>query len=426
MNISIFGLGYVGMINSACLAKLGHFVIGVDIKKEKVNKVNNGISTVYESELAKNVKKMVHEQKLVATTDVNYAIQNTDLSLICVGTPSDINGNLNKSALLRVSKELGQALKQKKSQHIFIYRSTMLPGTTEEMTKIIEFESKKTLNKGFFVGMNPEFLREGQAMYDFFHPEKIVIGNDNVIVREAVEELYDDIDAKFFSVPIKVAESVKYADNLFHALKICFANEIDSFCDSNNVNGIKVMAIFKADKKLNISETYLNPGFCYGGSCLPKDIKAVLGFANLQKLNLPLINSILLSNEQRYFITKQKLDNVIDKYNNPTIGFLGVAFKGMTDDLRNSKVVDMIKEYKKYFNIALYDDFVSKDELVKIFGDKCQYALDINNLINKSDIIVYNNTMFKRELYMNINETHSILDLNQSLNKDNIRGNYVK
>jgi len=427
MKISIMGLGYVGVINSACLANMGHDVIGVDIKQEKVDKVNKGISPVYEQNLDDMVLKVVSNGKLSATTDMKSAILNTDLSLICVGTPCDSAGYLNKSALLRVTSDMGDALKDKETQHIFIYRSTMLPGTTKEMASIISNNSGKERNKDFFMCMNPEFLREGQAIKDFYEPEKIVVGHDDDFVKDVIKDLYIGFDStKMFFVPIEVAESVKYADNIFHALKICFANEIDSFCELNGVDGHKVMDIFKSDKKLNISEKYLTPGFCFGGSCLPKDVAAVSGFSMYRRLPLPLINAIKESNNSRYEQFKKKLDSIIDNYDNPVIGFIGTSFKPMTDDLRESKVVEMVGAYKQFFKIMVYDDFVPQQEMEKVFGTDCQYTQNIDELLSKSDIIVFNHLVGEDIIYDGLKPEQSVLDLNSSLNSERVESKYVK
>ena len=274
--VSVFGLGYVGAVTSACLAQSGHAVVGVDVDPEKVELMNRGSAPVIENELDALIVRGVQEGRLSATTDPRQAVLATDLSMICVGSPSNGNGSLNLRYVERVCQEIGRALAEKDSYHLVIVRSTVLPGSVAEVViPALEGGSGKRAGAGFGVVMNPEFLRESTAVADFFHPPRIVIGAHRGSDAEMAAGLYEGLEVPLFSTSIEVAELLKYADNAFHALKITFANEIGRFCHALGLDSHAVMDIFCSDAKLNISPCYLKPGFAFGGSCLPKDVRAL-------------------------------------------------------------------------------------------------------------------------------------------------------
>jgi len=398
MRISIFGLGYVGTVSAACLAQMGNIVIGVDIDPIKVKLVNIGKSPVIEKDLEPLISSNVKAGRLRATTDSNEAIQGTETSLICVGTPSAENGNIDLTYLKRVSREIGMSLAIKDSYYLVVIRSTVLPRTVEEnIIPILERYSGKQAGKDFGVAFNPEFLREGTAVYDFFHPPKIVIGSMNADDAEKVAQLYKGIDAPLFQTNIKTAEMVKYVDNVFHALKVTFANEIGLICKSLNIDSHEVMNIFCQDTKLNLSPYYLKPGFAFGGSCLPKDLRALTYLARHRDLNLPVINAIIPSNQSHI----QYALELIRKKGKKRIGFLGFAFKAETDDLRESPIVTLIEILLgQGFEIQIYDKNVNLARLTgankRFIEEKIPHIAalmrdDINEVISFAEIIVIGN-----------------------------------
>src|SRR5882757_5660206 len=300
MKISVFGLGYVGAVTSGCLTTFGHSVVGIDYSEAKVALINQGKAPVVEKNLDKAICDGVGRGLLRATHDASDAILSTDLSLICVGTPSRKNGDLDTSSLKSVCAEIGTALRQKSTWHSVIVRSTVLPGTIRNVIiPELEKASGKKAGIDFGVGSNPEFLREGNALDDFHNPSKTVIGVEDDRTGSEVESLYSTINAPFIRTSIEVAEMIKYSDNVWHALKVAFANEIGIICKSLRVDSHEVMDIFCQDLKLNLSGYYLKPGFSFGGSCLPKDVRALVHKARSLDLDLPLLGSILSSNEKQ-------------------------------------------------------------------------------------------------------------------------------
>ena len=298
MKVSIFGLGYVGTVCAGCLAKEGHEIIGVDPVRAKVELINAGKSPIIEADIEEIIKEAVRTGRLRATDDSVQAIQDTELSFVCVGTPSQINGNLDLTHVRHVCEQVGRALKNKSARHTVVIRSTILPGTMRRMViPVLEESSGKKAGTDFGVCNNPEFLREGSAVADFSFPAKTVIGEVDRASGDTLAALYAKLDAPLIRTDIETGEMVKYIDNSWHALKIGFANEIGNLCKSFSVDAHKAMEIFCQDKKLNISSAYLMPGFAFGGSCLPKDLRALAYSAKLHDLELPILNSILPSNE---------------------------------------------------------------------------------------------------------------------------------
>ncbi|WP_343003416.1 UDP-glucose/GDP-mannose dehydrogenase family protein [Clostridium sp. 2218st1_F5_2218SCRN_220325] len=417
MNISIFGLGYVGCVGAACCAKLGHKVIGVDVNENKVNLINSGRPTIIEAEIEELVKEAYENNMLEATRDVNYAVLNSEISFIAVGTPSSKQGHLNLNYIYIVAKQIGEALKEKNGFHIVAIRSTVLPGTNEEVGNIIENASGKVRGKDFTVVSNPEFLREGTAVKDYFNPPLTLIGSDSEYAIEKMKELYIDLPAEFIATDIKVAEMMKYVNNTFHALKIVFGNEVGNICKALDIDSHKVMEIFCKDKQLNISPYYFKPGFAYGGSCLPKDSKALKTLAKDLYVDVPVLNSIERSNELQKEIA---VDMIMSKYKRK-IGILGLSFKAGTDDLRCSPIVDVIETLLgKGYEIKIYDKNVKVSELTGTNKDFIESKIphlqefitdDLDYVIENSDVVVVTN---KEKEFINILEKFEnkvILDL---------------
>ncbi len=361
MEISVFGLGYVGAVSAACFARQGHRVIGVDISLNKVNIINRGDSPVIEKDIDRITAEVVSDGRLRATTSAAEAVLNSDVSLVCVGTPSSNNGSLDLTFIKRVAEDIAHAIKEKDGFHTIVVRSTVLPGATENhVIPILEEISGGVAGQDFGVCFNPEFLREGTSVYDFYHPPYTVIGCTDPRSAETVSKLYQNLDAPLLTVPIKVAETVKYANNAFHALKVTFANEIGNICKQQGVDSHQVMDIFCMDEKLNLSPYYLKPGYAFGGSCLPKDLRALLYHGHSMDLKLPLLESILPSNENQVKIGFE----LVRQSGKKKVGVLGFSFKAGTDDLRESPLVELIERLiGKGYHIQIYDQNVSMARL---------------------------------------------------------------
>ncbi|MHB1084261.1 MAG: nucleotide sugar dehydrogenase [Thiobacillus sp.] len=371
MRISIFGLGYVGAVSAGCLASDGHDVIGLDPNHTKVELINKGITPIIEKDIGEMIAKTVAEGKLRATIDVREAVMGSDISLICVGTPSLLNGNLDLSYVRRVCEEIGAAIKDKNTFHVVVGRSTMLPGSMQNVViPTLEQSSGKKAGVDFGVCNNPEFLREGTAVYDYFHPPKTVIGESDTRAGDMLVELYKHMDAPMIRTDVETAEMVKYTDNNWHALKVAFANEIGNICKAVGIDGHKVMEIFCQDTKLNLSPYYMKPGFAFGGSCLPKDVRALTYKGRSLDLELPVLNAIMPSNQHQ-------IDKAIDMIANKgkrKVGILGFAFKAGTDDLRESPIVDVIERLiGKGYELKLYDKNVN---LAALTGANRDYILN--------------------------------------------------
>ena len=362
MKISVFGLGYVGTVSAGCLAASGHTVWGVDVNAEKVASINSGAAPIVEPDISDFIAKAQKQGLLKATVSSSEGILNTDVSFICVGTPSHTNGSLDLTHLQRVCEDIGAALQNKKTLHTIVFRSTTLPGTTEDVAiPILEKHSGKTIGNGFSVCYNPEFLREGTSVKDYYHPSKIVIGEQNAGEGDVVEEIYAGIKAPTIRTSIRVAEMVKYSDNAFHALKVTFANEIGAICKRLGIDSHSVMDIFCQDTKLNLSKVYLKPGFAFGGSCLPKDLRALSYQAKRADVEVPVLNAILQSNTSQIKGVVQRIVALGKK----RVGFLGMTFKPDTDDLRESPLVEVIETLLgKGFQVKIYDRNVATSRLI--------------------------------------------------------------
>ena len=362
MKVAVLGLGYVGCVSAACFARRGHNVTGVDTNPSKVDAIANGRTPVLEPGLQELVARLYAEGRLQATADAAQAVAASDVSVVCVGTPSAKNGSLSLDAIERVVTAIGQALPAARPNHTVVIRSTVLPGTTDDVVvPLLEKASGLAASADFQVVMNPEFLREGTALRDFEDPPKTVIGEHRLHAGDAVARLYEGLTAPVFRVPLRVAEAAKYVDNAFHALKIAFANEIGAFCKTSEIDSHDVLEPFLADRKLNISDAYLRPGFAFGGSCLPKDLRALLYAARRADLDLPLLESILPSNRRHL----QRTIDAVLALGKRRIAMLGLAFKPGTDDLRESPLVELAETLiGKGFDIRIHDAAVAVSRLV--------------------------------------------------------------
>lgn len=396
MKISVFGLGYVGCVSVGCLAKEGHQVTGVDISKVKVDLINSGQPTIIENDIAELIEAGKKNNLISATGDFEKAVYDTDVSIICVGTPNDEFGRLSMKYIYKVAEQIGEAVKKKNSFHTVTIRSTVMPGTNKKVSEIIAEHSGKKAGQDFCVVSNPEFLREGSAVYDYFNPPMVVVGSDSEKGIEVLREVNKSIKAPFEVVEIEIAEMFKFVNNTFHALKVAFANEVGSIGKGLGVNSVKLMELFCKDTKLNISPAYLRPGFAYGGSCLPKDLKALKTIARDKFIDVPVIENIDRSNGHHI----DRLFNAVAKSGYTKIGVLGISFKEGTDDLRESPVITLIEKLVgKGFQIAIYDKNVN---LANLMGANKEFIMQhlphigkllytsVDDLIADSELIIIN------------------------------------
>lgn len=361
MNVSIFGLGYVGAVSAVCLARHGHRVIGVDTNAHKAESINSGVSPIVEPEMDGLLASALGSGLLSATTDARSAVMESGLSLLCVGTPSNPNGSLNLEYIVRVAEQVGDILREKKGFHGIVIRSTVLPGTVRRVSAIIAERSGRVAGEAFAVASNPEFLREGTSVVDFENPPYTVVGSDSPRLVEMLRELYQPIQAPFHVVRVEESELLKYACNSFHAVKVTFANEIGAVCKRLGIDSHVVMRIFAEDTKLNISPYYLKPGFAFGGSCLPKDVRALSFQARTLDLSTPLLESLMHSNRDQI---ERAVDWVVAR-KRKNVGVLGLSFKKDTDDLRESPIVSVVEALLgKGFAISIYDANVNIAKLV--------------------------------------------------------------
>jgi GDP-mannose 6-dehydrogenase len=419
MKISIFGLGYVGAVSAGCLARDGHQVVGLDPNQTKVDLINKGITPIIEKDIGEMIASTVKSGNLRATTDVREAVMNSDISLICVGTPSLLNGNLDLSYVRRVCEEIGSALKEKDGFHVVVGRSTILPGSMRNMViPTLEAASGKKAGVDFGVCNNPEFLREGTAVYDYYNPPKTVIGESDARAGDMLVELYKNMNAPLIRTDVETAEMVKYTDNNWHALKVTFANEIGNICKAVGIDGHKVMEVFCQDTKLNLSSYYMKPGFAFGGSCLPKDVRALNYKGKSLDLDLPVLNAIMPSNQRQI---GKAIDMIVNK-NKRKIGILGFAFKAGTDDLRESPIVDVIEHLiGKGYDLKLYDKNV---HLAALTGANRDYILnhiphisklmveDMQEILDSAETIVIGNGSEEfKSVPENLKEGQVVVDL---------------
>lgn len=419
MRISIFGIGYVGCVSAACFARAGHEVIGVDVNPTKVEIINSGASPIVEPGIGELIRDVVKEGKLSATTDTANAVKSTDISLVCVGTPSKPNGSLDLGHVARVCEQIGAAMADKSERHTVVIRSTMLPGSIESVAQpAIESTSGKKAGKDFGLAVNPEFLREGTSLKDFYAPPFTLIGTDDEETAKIVSQLYSGIDAPVFTTSMKTAEMVKYVCNCFHALKVSFANEIGNICKALELDSHEVMNVFCADTKLNLSSYYLKPAFAFGGSCLPKDLRAVTYKAKELDVEVPLLTAISLTNRLQI---ERALDMVL-RTGKKRIGILGFSFKAGTDDLRESPMVTLIETLiGKGLELVIYDRDVS---LARLFGSNREYIEheiphiaklmrgSIDEVLSAADTIVIGNKSEEfRQIESRLRPDQTVIDL---------------
>ncbi len=367
MKIAVFGLGYVGCVSLGCLANNGHSVIGVDISDFKVDLINSGKPTIVEKDIDELISKYRKAGSITATTDYNIAVKGSELAFICVGTPSLPTGQLNLNHVYKTAEQIGEGLKEKDSFYTVVIRSTVVPGTSEKVGNIIEQFSGKSRNSHFAVVSNPEFLREGSAVNDYYNPSMTVIGTENQYAFELMETIYSQVKAPVIKTDIGVAEMIKYVNNSFHALKIAFTNEVGVISKTLGTDSKKLMDLFVLDNKLNISPAYFKPGMGYGGSCLPKDLKGLSTIAYDNYLKTPLLNSIDESNN----IHNNRAFDLVEKFQSKKVGIIGLAFKKGTDDLRYSPAVELVEKLTgKGYSVKIFDKNVV---ISKLFGSNKSY-----------------------------------------------------
>ena len=395
MNISIFGLGYVGAVSLACLARDGHQVTGVDIDRSKLDLIASGKTPVVEEGMVDLMQLAAHSGRVTVTTDVQQAVLGTDISLVCVGTPSAANGSQDQGAVLRLAESMGRALAEKTAPHVIVFRSTLVPGTVEDVLRpILEKASGKKDGNDFFISFQPEFLREGSSIRDYDKPPFTIVGSQHAAAVEQLRALFGHLPGQFIQTSVRAAEMMKYCCNNFHALKITFANETARLCGALGVDAFEVMNLVCQDTQLNISKAYLKPGFAFGGSCLPKDLRATAYLAKIHDVQVPMLASILASNESHLDLALQK----ILASGKRKIGFLGLSFKTGTDDLRESPLVVLAERLiGKGFALSIYDPEV---HLSQLLGANRRYIeqhlphigqlikADIKQVIDGADLIV--------------------------------------
>lgn len=418
MRISIFGLGYVGCVGLGCLAKNGHTVIGVDINEVKVDLINRGLPTIVEKDIDTIVQEEFRNGKISATSDSKKAVLNSDISIICVGTPSSPQGHLNLSYIYKTAEQIGEALKEKDEFHTVVIRSTVLPGTNKKIGAIISQFSGKRRGDAFSVVSNPEFLREGTAVKDYYNPAITVIGGDHEVALNIVSSLYEELDAPIEITDIEVAEIIKYVNNSFHALKITFGNEVGNISKSLGIDSHKVMELFCKDNHLNISPAYFKPGFAYGGSCLPKDLKGLVTLGHDQYVATPVLGSVHESNEYQ----KRLAFELIARTGKKKICFIGLSFKEGTDDLRYSPSVDLAEKLiGKGYHLTIYDANVHLSKLIganRSFIDEHMPHLselieeDLQKAIDSSELVLVNHRNFEASNYLEtLKEKAVVIDL---------------
>jgi GDP-mannose 6-dehydrogenase len=432
MKLSVLGLGYVGTVSAGCLAREGHEVTGVDAEPKKVELINAGRSPIIEKDIGPILREQVASGRLRATLDVAAAVRGSDLCLVCVGTPSRPNGDIELKYVRRVCEQIGAALREHAGAPVVVIRSTLLPGTLREVViPLLEQASGRRAGAEFGVCLNPEFLREGSAVHDYFQPPKTLIGELNRASGDLLAGLYAGIKAPLLRTDIETAEMVKYADNAWHALKVGFANEIGNLCKALSVDSHRVMNIFCQDVKLNLSPYYLRPGFAFGGSCLPKDLRALLYRAKTLDVELPILASILPSNALQ---VERALQAVIDA-GNREVGVLGFSFKAGTDDLRESPVVELAERLiGKGYELRFYDRNVS---LARLHGANRDYILNriphisrlmvssVDEVLEHAGTLVIGNADPEfREVPRRLRGTQSIVDLVRVSNARSVAGVY--
>jgi GDP-mannose 6-dehydrogenase len=431
--ISIFGLGYVGAVSLACLARDGHQVVGVDIDPTKLDLIRSGKSPILEEGIQELMRDVVTSRRVSVTNDAAQALRDTELSFVCVGTPSAANGSQDLTAILRLAAQLGAALRDKREFHTFVIRSTVQPGTTEgEIAPILERVSGKRAGVDFGLCFQPEFLREGSSIRDYDHPPFTVVGGDCEPAVETVRQVFQHLETRFLVTSVRVAEALKMSCNAFHALKITFANEIGRLSQAMGVDSHEVMRLLCADTRLNISPAYLKPGFAFGGSCLPKDLRALVTIAKQNDLEVPMLASLLTSN-------RVHIDHAVDrilKLGRPRVGMLGLSFKTGTDDLRESPLVLVAKRLiGEGCELRIFDPEV---HLSRLMGANRNYidahlphvgsllCERLEDMLDPSEVILVglNQSALNDALQARITPEHLVVDLVNLPNRDLLRCRY--
>jgi GDP-mannose 6-dehydrogenase len=419
LSISVFGLGYVGSVSAACFASMGHRVIGVDINPAKVEMLESGRSPIVEAGMSELVAEGNRACRLHATVDTIAAVLESDISFVCVGTPSLRSGKLDLSHIEKVAREIGAALKQKKSAHTFVLRSTVLPGSTESVVlPILEQESHRRVGIDFTVAYNPEFMREGSAVADFLQPPYTILGAQDSSHLAALRELYRQTPGRVFETSIAVAEMAKYLSNAFHAVKVTFANEVGTLCKHLGVDAQAVTEVFTSDTRLNVSPAYLSPGFAFGGSCLPKDVRALIHKARELDIKLPMLESLLPSNSEHL----ERAVEAVMRTRKRKIVQLGLSFKAGTDDLRESPHVQLVKRLLgEGYEVKVWDQDVS---LGRLAGSNRQYieeviphigsllSADLEDVLKWGEVVIVGNKSAKKEeLSRHLRQDQIVIDL---------------
>jgi GDP-mannose 6-dehydrogenase len=431
MRISIFGLGYVGAVSLACLARDGHSVIGVDIDKAKLELIRDGKTPVVEEGMVDLMARVAASGRVTVTTDVIQAVLDSEVSLICVGTPSAPNGSQDQSAIIKLTHDLGRAMRGKADGHVFVFRSTLVPGTVEDVLRpLVERESGKREGEDFHVCFQPEFLREGTSIRDYDRPPFTVVGANSEASVTRLRELFGHLPCEFLATSIRAAEVVKYCCNNFHALKITFANEIARLCEGLGVDAFEVMDLVCKDRQLNISPAYLKPGFAFGGSCLPKDLRATLYLAKTRDVELPMLGNVLVSNRVH---VEHAIAKVLSS-GRRRVGMIGLSFKTGTDDLRESPLVQIAEQFiGKGLSLLVYDPEV---HLSRLLGANRRFIEqhvphigslmreDIESVISSSDILVVglSGPPIFEALARHVRDDQIVLDLVNIPRRETLRG----
>jgi GDP-mannose 6-dehydrogenase len=429
MKISIFGLGYVGAVSLACLSRDGHQVVGVDIDRAKLDLIASGKTPVVEEGMVELMADVAAGGRVVVTTDVQQAVRDTDISLVCVGTPSAANGSQDQSAVLRLAADIGKALADKASPHVVVFRSTLVPGTVEDVLRpLVEAASGKKDGQDFFLCFQPEFLREGSSIRDYDKPPFTIVGANHPGPILRLRELFGHLPCKFIETSVRSAEMMKVCCNNFHALKITFANETARLCDALGVDAFQVMDLLCQDTQLNISRAYLRPGFAFGGSCLPKDLRATTHLARMHDVEIPVLASIMQSNRDHLEVAIAK----VLASGKRRVGFIGLSFKTGTDDLRESPLVGLAEHLiGKGLHLAIYDPEVT---LSRLLGANRRYiethlphigdllSADIGDVIARSDVLVLglDDETTQRALAQHCRADQTVIDLVRVRNRGDI------
>jgi len=420
MKISIFGLGYVGAVSMACLARDGHEVIGVDVDPLKLELIRSGRSPIVEEGIQDLTAQVVTSGQVRVTDDVVEAVRSTQLSFICVGTPSSPNGSQDLSAVRRVSEQIGEALKDKTDYHTVVMRSTIQPGHMDSVVRRgLESASGKRATIDFGLAFQPEFLREGTSIKDYDNPPFTVIGTEDERAASVLREVFGHLGSEFIVTSIGVAEMLKYACNAFHAVKITFANEIGRIARSIGVDSRDVMDLVCRDRQLNISRAYLRPGFAFGGSCLPKDLRALTYIAKSRDITIPMLGSVLGSNRAH---VDHALDSIMSA-GTRKVGMVGLSFKDGTDDLRESPLVAIAERLiGKGFDLRIFDPEVNLSQLIgankRFIEDSIPHIANLmvttcQDVLKHGDVIVVGigGKQIEDTLRRNVTSNHVIIDL---------------